>query len=870
MPRNNLMRPCLIAVIVFIFALPITAQQPPLSGIVIDDSTGVPLARVYVAAYDGNKSTAYTYTDDNGTFSFPDGRNISAVSASLLGYKAAMQDISPGTQHMEIRLTPAKLQIQAASVRASVVEERGDTLSYTAQAFADGTERAVGELLEKLPGITVNPRTGTIYHNGQSINKFYVEGMDLMGNRYGVVTQNLASDKIARIEILQHHQPVQALQGLDPSASSAINIILKESARSSWALGVYASAGAPPLPLFSATAMLTRFAKRSQDLFLFKGNNLGGDILRELQEQQYFGRNARWFVVDTENMDADFASELRPARSELPLPRHYWYDNLSGLGTLNHLFKINEQTQVKLSLNGAAERYRENTRSKEEVRFSGQDALTIREDRSLQDTRYYVDLTASVEQNAGERYFRDEVRVAGQWRDALSALDRSRPYAQSYGLPSLKFQNLLQWTARLREEQAVTVTSASRFVRSAHTAEYTTADYDAVQALIVQDFRSENTAETILRTGRLRWTGTAGLDLAWSGTDTRLTGLEALGVPESAARFSVFSATPHLSLRTRFYLGRSEWTAALPARLSLIATGGRVRAVPSLSPSLSVSLRLSQAWEWSASTGYSRTHSDPESLLDAPVMQNWRTLAHRDSLRRTDVFRASTQLRYSNNPAMFYASLSGSLSRRRSDRVAAYTYSEFLTLRSYVPMNCNYGNYTLTGKVSKHFGARLFVVDLTGTAAWDDSDDILNRQPVHYRSRTLSGEVSLRLAPAAWISAEARANYARTDIFGSAPTRTRTLTAEGTLTVRPVRVLGIQLSGYGLWQQVPGTTVSNTPLLDASLSWRLGKHELVLECRNLLGCDEFSRETVSAWQRFSTVSKLRGRQFLLSFRASIR
>ena len=538
--------PGLFAVLSLLTAVPTMAQQPPLSGQVTDSATGSPLSRVYIAAYDGNKSTAYTYTDDNGTFSFPEGRIITAVSASLLGYKAAMQNIVPGTQHIEIRMTPAKLEIRAASVQASVVEEKGDTLSYTAQAFADGTERALGELLEKLPGITVNVGTGTIYHNGQAINKFYVEGMDLMGNRYGVVTQNLASDKIARVEVLQRHQPVQALQGLDPSASSAINIILKENERGSWALGAYAAAGAPPLPLFSSSAMLTRFAKRSQDLFLLKGNNLGGDILRELQEQQYLGRNARWFVIDTENMDADFASELRPARSELPLPRRYWYDNLSGLGTLNHLFKINGQTQVKLSLNGAAERYREMSRSEEEIRFGEGDILTIREDRSLMDTRYYADLSGSLEHNAGDHYFRDEVMVAAQWRDAFSALDHSSPYSQSFSLPSLKIQNLLQLTRRLHEEQAFTLSSDSRFVRNNHMAEYATASYDAVQTLTVQDFRSENSAETIFRTGRLRWTGTAGLDLMWSGTDTRLTGLESLAVTENTVRFNVFCATPRL------------------------------------------------------------------------------------------------------------------------------------------------------------------------------------------------------------------------------------------------------------------------------------------------------------------------------------
>ena len=179
------------------------AQQPMLiSGHIVDHASGDPLSGAWVTAYNGHKTVGSVYSGDDGTFILHPSVSADAVSVTLLGYKVFRQDVTMPQEAMEIRLVRTNLEIKAAAVRASVIEERGDTLSYTAQAFSDGTERALGELLEKLPGISVNASSGTIYHNNRPVNKFYVEGLDLMGNRYGVVTQNLPADKIARVEVL--------------------------------------------------------------------------------------------------------------------------------------------------------------------------------------------------------------------------------------------------------------------------------------------------------------------------------------------------------------------------------------------------------------------------------------------------------------------------------------------------------------------------------------------------------------------------------------------------------------------------------------------------------------------------------------------
>lgn len=67
-----------------------------------------------------------------------------------------------------------------------------------------------------MPGIEVS-QNGQIKLIGTPINRFYVEEKDLMGSRYGVVTNSLPNKDVQSLEILQNHQrlrPSEILIGM--------------------------------------------------------------------------------------------------------------------------------------------------------------------------------------------------------------------------------------------------------------------------------------------------------------------------------------------------------------------------------------------------------------------------------------------------------------------------------------------------------------------------------------------------------------------------------------------------------------------------------------------------------------------------------
>ena len=112
------------------------------------------------------------------------------------------------------------------TVKAPSISARSDTINYNVSAFISQSDRNVEDLLRKLPGITVQAN-GQIKYQGKPINKFYIEGLDMLEGRYSLVTRNIAADQITMVQVYENHQPVRLLKEIDFSDKTALNIILK-------------------------------------------------------------------------------------------------------------------------------------------------------------------------------------------------------------------------------------------------------------------------------------------------------------------------------------------------------------------------------------------------------------------------------------------------------------------------------------------------------------------------------------------------------------------------------------------------------------------------------------------------------------------
>jgi hypothetical protein len=227
----------------------------------------------------GGRIIAFTQTSETGSFELK--KDLKAIPpdslelyVTCIGYAPQTSRIHRNNQPVLIVLAGKDYELKEVVVSPQKILQRSDTITYLVSAFSSAEDRTIGDVLKKIPGIEVL-ETGEIKYQGQKLNKFYIEGSDMLEGRYGLATNNISHKDVAGVEIMENHQPVKALQDVVFSGSPAMNIKLKEDAKSRWAGTVTGGGGIPGLWMAEAFAM--RFKLKTQRLNTYKGNNTGKD-----------------------------------------------------------------------------------------------------------------------------------------------------------------------------------------------------------------------------------------------------------------------------------------------------------------------------------------------------------------------------------------------------------------------------------------------------------------------------------------------------------------------------------------------------------------------------------------------------------------
>lgn len=838
--------------------------QNKISGRIIEENTMQPITGAYICFMKDNVITGHCFSGPEGEFAYniTDDSTPDTITVSLLGYSSVKTGISEGI--MEIRMEEKTFSINAASISETIIEEKGDTVTYTVGAFREREDVVIADVLNRLPGMAVT-ESGGILHNGRSINKFYIEGLDLLGNRYGVVTKNLSPDDIARVEVYENHQPIKALKGIILTDQSAVNIILKESARNSWLFNGDLSLGVSDKPLFDAKTLVTRLSKKNQDLYLIKGNNIGNDIFKEIREQEYFGKTGA-FVISEGNADSDFRSSLFPKRNSHELPKEYWYDNLSGMGSLNHLQAFENDIQMRLSMQIATEKYSELSGYHEIINTGDGNDITIKQDSHLTDNVYFITGTLSFEKNTENRFWTNDLQISGQYRNDVGySAGKNNDYIQTYDLPSLKIENQYRTVIKTSDRRTIDISSETEYIMNNHSAIYSINMGDAAQKLAVSEFRMRNKADYSFKAGSLYFNSSAFLNMhhlsRYSALDWDFDGKSIL-----SEQYVATEVTPGFGLSTTFSKGSSQLRFNLPLYLKMIF-GDIMKISPSAAPRLTYRLDILQDLTFSANAMYQIDGSGVESFGNAVIMQDYRRLSLPAGKQTYQTLSASASLNYSNNPAMFFATLSGDYSSRSSDRTASNLYTEHYTLTEFADMPTSFSQYGVSGSISKYFGIKSFVIDINMSWHAYDSREFLQGSLLDFKGDRTEAGVSIRSSALRWLSVDASAKYSNDRTYSDGMHEQHRVESTTSISVKPMKQLMIDAGIYHLW--FSSTDNSNIPILSSGITWSFKRFSVFAECRNMLGTEEMRKEFLYPYRTVIQTNALRGREYLFGLRMSL-
>jgi hypothetical protein len=233
------MKKNILFLILGLCSIALSAQRVKIEGLV-KDSIGNPLeyANVIAVNVETKGLDAYGITGDKGQYKLTVDANKSyEIKVTYLGYKPESFVVAvkeAAIQKDIVMVTDSDALEEVEVVYEMPVSIKGDTIVYNSDSFTNGTEKKLGDVLKKLPGVEVND-DGEIEVEGKAVTKVMVEGKDFFDGDSKLATKNIPANALDKIEVLRNHSEVSALSGVqDNSDNVAINIRLKEGKKNFW------------------------------------------------------------------------------------------------------------------------------------------------------------------------------------------------------------------------------------------------------------------------------------------------------------------------------------------------------------------------------------------------------------------------------------------------------------------------------------------------------------------------------------------------------------------------------------------------------------------------------------------------------------
>lgn len=342
------------------------------------------------------------------------------------------------------------IELKEVTIKAQKIRQRGDTLVYGVATFAKDGDRSIGDVLKKMPGIQVAD-DGKITYNGTPINKFYIEGKDLLQGRYGLATNGVEHKDVSSVEVMTNHQPVKALKNLSESEQAAINLKLKDGSKSHLITTINAAVGAPSLWNGNLTGMM--FSKQWQMISTYKTNNTGEDLQRDIKEHvDQFVSSAHRYI------EAEYLSLPKGNNAELEQARTLF--NKSHLLSTNWIFSIGRDATLDAQVSYLTD-HQHDDHELQTTYYLANGSRTVYDYQQNKARRQDLAMKTTIEVNRDSNYLNNVLRADLGWRDGDVRVGGTYDATQHLYLPHHRLSNSLEYIHR-RGKNALTVKSTNQ------------------------------------------------------------------------------------------------------------------------------------------------------------------------------------------------------------------------------------------------------------------------------------------------------------------------------------------------------------------------------------------------------------------------
>lgn len=748
------------------------------------------------------------------------------------------------------------LELKEVVVTAKKIRQSGDTISYSAATYINKTDKTLEDLLRKMPGIEVKA-DGQITYNGQWINEFYIEGLDMLGGNYGVATRNIDARDIGSVQVLQNHQDKKLLQGVKSGNAPAMNIKLKQSAFGVWSSTLQAAIGCQPNLSWDVSAALMNFRRKAQNISVYKTNNIGNDLRQDISAP----------VTLNSSYGTEILFPVSPSLNDI-----YAYRNNSHSLSVNQLFKLNEDKTLAFNLNYL---YDDEKREATEQTTYLADSISryvIDESNKVGMHQHFVGANAVYKLNGIRHYLKNSFSARVSFPKGDGTINDI--IHQNLSGHSVNINDVLKINYKTKRGGIGEATLNINFTDKQGLLRLT--DSGMEQMVTQRNFSTDGAASVIaVAVPHFMFNLNCGFNVKWqqAKTELDLSGNTDLGNQHT------WQAGAHISPKLFLHYGqRFQWLVYIPTGFEYYTSADGTweydKMFFSFKPYTNITFKPSERLSLSLTSTVEESMPAPLSLMVQHRYINYRTTISNPYLLESKIDRTvktALNASYTSVLDMLFGGVTLTHAYLRNSFSDGYAITDDVIDYIRLPYPTSSNIWQVDQTLSKGFfkwNSKISESFAVGTA---QSDYYVDEALHTGRSNYLRAMISFNASFARWITFDTSNEYSLsktyTDGISNGCTK-HTFTNATSFTFWPCKQLSLMPSVMYYYNNY-STSYRNNTFLNCNIEYTIGNTIIFLNCSNLLDSTVFRRFNDNGIVQYSSQYHLRGRTIMVGVRLRI-
>ena len=847
--------------LIFLFVAAGAVAQVNVSGTVVDKESNESLtgASVIVKGADGKIKKYATSKGDGGfAMSLPSvaGCRLEVSMMSFAKKTIPLDSVSfPITVYME----PGTTLLKEVTVKADRIREQGDTITYNVGSFAQQQDRSIGDVLKRMPGINVES-SGKIQYQGEDINKFYIEGSDLLGGKYGIATNGIRHEDVGAVEVMENHQPMQVLSGISFSDKAAINLKLTNKAKATWSFHGDAGGGyswQPDGAIWDGELFAMAVMPNFQNITTFKTNNIGEDL--SAQATDFFASRR----------GTDLSRYVGVSLPGVPnLSRKRTLFNRSALVSTNALWKLGRgefKTQIDYSFNRVTAEAANVT-----TYFLNEGNRVVTENRNGVDRSHSLSGKFIYELNQKTAFINNTLKTNIDWDDVCLGVTGSLPNDQTASLPDYYIGNDFKLIKRFNGKHLVTFISKNEWESLPQTLSVSMNETLIRQHVKDHAFYTNESAAYAFSVKGITISLEGGVKGYFRSLNTELPDMPEEIPGETTNVLNTNYFTVYATPKFEYWVKRVNFSLSTPVSFAHYTFDKALanRSEVYFSPSLSMNWKPNNRFSMGVHGGTGRSPMDLSLIQPGYVMTNYRSFRRGvDDFYNSTSQNVSANISYKHTRRGLFANAFVMQSWSHNPyTLAQQLYGDYVVY-SYTSAKSDGQMLMASGNIGKTLDFMRGSANVNGSFSRNESHLISENSSVNSVGTSWSVGAKINGSPLRWLSLDYRFEWAssRLAMNGINASWLGNMENELLLNIMPHKKWEWHISGEHYRNELTDNQFKSVFLLDTKVIYKLNKRlELSASLSNIFNQRTYNYTTYNQLTSFESQRWLRGRELLIS------